>query len=120
MRKESHLSAHGGARIVCSTETALRPQTTQSRHAEPIAPNHLKELHEGPQRPNQVWTADLTYIPTQEEGWLYFAAEMDLCSKRIAGWNLDDSLAARWLLRPSSGPSDAGRLLKCIISSKWE
>jgi len=70
---------------VCSTETALRPQTTQSRHAEPIAPNHLKELHEGPQRPNQVWTADLTYIPTQEEGWLYFAAEMDLCSKRIAG-----------------------------------
>ncbi|MGA8656260.1 MAG: IS3 family transposase [Chthoniobacterales bacterium] len=72
----------------------FRPRTTQSRHAEPIAPNRLQELPEAPQRPNQVWTADLTYIPTQEEGWLYLAAEMDLCSKRIAGWNLDDSLAA--------------------------
>lgn len=71
----------------------FRPQTTQSRHAEPIAPNHLKELPEAPQRPNQVWAADITYLPTQEEGWLYLAAEMDLCSKRIAGWNLDDSLA---------------------------
>lgn len=72
----------------------FRPQTTQSRHAEPIAPNRLQELPEAPQRPNQVWTADLTYIPTLEEGWSYFAAEMDLCSKRIAGWKLDDSLAA--------------------------
>lgn len=72
----------------------FRPQTTQSRHAEPIAPNHLKELSEAPQRPNQVWAADITYLPTQEEGWIYLAAEMDLCSKRIAGWNLDDSLAA--------------------------
>ena len=72
----------------------FRPRTTQSRHAEPIAPNRLQELPEAPQRPNQVWTADLTYIPTQEEAWLYLAAEMDLCSKRIAGWNLDDSLAA--------------------------
>ena len=71
----------------------FRPQTTHSRHAEPIAPNHLKELPEAPQRPNQVWAADITYLPTQEEGWLYLAAEMDLCSKRIAGWNLDDSLA---------------------------
>ena len=75
-------------------ERCFRPRTTQSRHAEPIAPNRLQELPEAPQRPNQVWTADLTYIPTQEEGWLYLAAEMDLCSKRIAGWNLDDSLAA--------------------------
>ena len=72
----------------------FRPQTTQSRHAEAIAPNRLQELAEAPQRPNQVWTADLTYIPTLEEGWSYLAAEMDLCSKRIAGWNLDDSLAA--------------------------
>ena len=72
----------------------FRPQTTQSRHAQPIAPNRLRELLEAPQCPNQIWTADLTYIPTLEEGWSYFAAEMDLCSKRIAGWNLDNSLAA--------------------------
>jgi putative transposase len=72
----------------------FRPQTTQSRHDQPIAPNRLKELPEPPQRPNQVWTADITYLPTLEEGWLYLAAEMDLYSKRLAGWKLDNSLAA--------------------------
>jgi transposase InsO family protein len=53
-----------------------------------------KALPQAPQRPNEIWAADITYLPTLEEGWLYLAAEMDLCSKRIAGWKLDDSLAA--------------------------
>jgi putative transposase len=72
----------------------FRPKTTQSSHAEPIAPNRLNQLAQAPSAPNQVWCADITYLPTLEEGWLYLAAEMDLCSKRIAGWKLDDSLAA--------------------------
>lgn len=76
----------------------FRPQTTQSRHAEPIAPNRLKALPQAPQRPNEIWAADITYLPTLEEGWLYLAAEMDLCSKRIAGWKLDDSLATPLVL----------------------
>jgi putative transposase len=72
----------------------FRPKTTQSRHDQPIAPNRLKQLLEPPQQPNQVWTGDITYVPTLEEGWLYFAAELDLCSRRLAGWKLDNSLAA--------------------------
>jgi putative transposase len=72
----------------------FRPKTTQSSHAEPIAPNRLNQLPEPPGAPNEVWCADITYLPTLEEGWLYLAAEMDLCSKRIAGWKLDHSLAA--------------------------
>jgi putative transposase len=76
----------------------FRPQTTQSRHTEPIAPNRLKELAQIPQQPNEVWAADITYVPTLEEGWFYLAAEMDLCSKRIAGWKLDDSLATPLVL----------------------
>jgi putative transposase len=71
----------------------FRPRTTQSRHAEPIAPNRLAQLPEAPARPNQVWTADLTYLPTLEEGWCYLAVELDHCSRRVAGWSLGDSLA---------------------------
>jgi putative transposase len=71
----------------------FRVKTTQSHHELPVAPNRLGQLAQPPSRPNQVWTADITYLPTQQEGWLYLAAEMDLCSKRIAGWKLDDSLA---------------------------
>jgi putative transposase len=76
----------------------FRPQTTQSRHPEPIAPNRLQKLSQAPQRPNEVWAADITYLPTLEEGWLYLAAEMDLCSKRLVGWKLDNSLATPLVL----------------------
>ena len=72
----------------------FRPKTTQSSHHEPIAPNRLNQLLEPPSAPNQVWCADLTYLPSQQDGWLYLAAELDLCSKRIAGWKLSFSLAA--------------------------
>jgi putative transposase len=71
-----------------------RPRTTQSRHHEPVAPNHLHQLPLPPSAPNQVWCADITYLPSQEEGWLYLAAELDLCSKRLVGWKLSSSLAA--------------------------
>lgn len=37
---------------------------------------------------NQAWATDITYIRTQE-GWLYLAAVMDLCSKGIVGWAMD-------------------------------
>ena len=70
-----------------------RPRTTQSLHHEPIAPNRLNQLPLPPSAPNQVWCADLTYLPSQEDGWLYLAAELDLCSKRLVGWKLSSSLA---------------------------
>ena len=41
---------------------AFRPKTTQSRHDQPIAPTRLKALTEPPQKPNEVWCADITYI----------------------------------------------------------
>ena len=47
----------------------FRPQTTDSRHAHAIAPNQLQE-QAPPAAPDQVWVADITYIPTAE-GWLY-------------------------------------------------
>jgi transposase InsO family protein len=45
------------------------------------------------ERPNQTWVADLTYLPTLEEGWCYLAVELDHGSRRVAGWSLGDSLA---------------------------
>src|SRR3982074_1966505 len=73
---------------------AFRPKTTQSCHDQPIAPNRLKTLSEPAKRPNEVWCADITYIPSQQDGWLYLAGELDLCSRRLVGWKLGTSLAA--------------------------
>lgn len=67
----------------------FRPRTTDSRHADPVSPNHLKTMTVI--RPDQAWVADITYIPTQE-GFVYLAGVMDLCSRQIKGWALQDSL----------------------------
>ncbi len=41
--------------------------------------------------PNQVWVADITFIPTWE-GWVYLAAVEDMWSRRIVGWALADHM----------------------------
>jgi putative transposase len=64
---------------------------TDSNHDLPIAPNHL--LHRAPPvRPDAVWVADITYVPTTE-GWLYVAAVLDRCTRRCVGWAMGESLA---------------------------
>jgi putative transposase len=68
------------------------PQTTDSAHDHPIAANVLDQDFRRP-RTNQAWCSDITYIPTAE-GWLYLAAVIDLCSRRIVGWAMADHLRA--------------------------
>jgi len=63
-----------------------RPQTTDSNHDQPIAPN-LLALAPAPTAPDQLWVADITYVQT-DEGWLYLAAILDLFSRKIVGWAL--------------------------------
>lgn len=69
-----------------------RVRTTNSEHDHPIAPNLLLG-RVAPTKPNEVWVADITYVPTAE-GWLFLAAVMDLYSRQILGWSVWESLAA--------------------------
>jgi len=55
-------------------------------------PNRLRQDFQA-QRPNQKWVADITYIDTRE-GWLYLAALLDLCSRRVVGWSMGEELSA--------------------------
>lgn len=41
--------------------------------------------------PNQLWLADITYLPTRE-GWLFLAVVLDVYSRRIVGWSMRDDL----------------------------
>jgi putative transposase len=65
-------------------------RTTDSSHAFPIAPNLLGRNFTA-EAPDRVWLADLTYIWTTE-GWLYLAAVLDLCTRRVVGWAMADHL----------------------------
>lgn len=67
------------------------PRTTVADKTSPVSPNHLLK-HPAVTRLNEVWLTDITYLPTGE-GFLYLAAELDLCSRRIIGWSTHDSLA---------------------------
>jgi transposase InsO family protein len=67
-----------------------RVRTTDSRHKLPIAPNLIARDFTAA-APNRVWLTDITYIPTTE-GWLYLAAIMDLCSRKIVGWAMRDHM----------------------------
>jgi putative transposase len=72
------------------TRRRFRVRTTDSNHAEPIAPNRLAQAP-APAKPNQVWVTDITYIET-DEGWLYLAGVLDLFSRRLIGWAMGSSL----------------------------
>ena len=76
----------------------FRPQTTDSRHLCPIAPNHLAERVEPPARPGEVWQADITYVATKE-GWLYVAGVLDACSRKLVGWAADDTMPTALVAR---------------------
>lgn len=64
--------------------------TTDSRHTLPVAANLLNRDFSA-NAPNQKWVTDITYISTKE-GWLYLATVMDLYSRAIIGWSIQDSL----------------------------
>ena len=64
--------------------------TTDSKHNLPVAPNLLKQDFDV-KEPNKVWLADITYIFTAE-GWLYLASIMDLGSRRIKGWSMNNRI----------------------------
>lgn len=85
LMRDNDIRARGPRRFV--------PATTDSGHGLPVAENVL-DRDFNPAGPNQVWTTDITYIPTRE-GWLYLAVVEDLFSRRIVGWSMDATMTSR-------------------------
>ena len=66
--------------------------TTDSRHNLPVYPNLAAQIV--PQRVNQLWVADITYIRLRTE-FVYLAVVLDAFSRRVIGWALGRTLEAR-------------------------
>ena len=47
--------------------------------------------------PNQLWVADITYVPTAA-GFLYLAVVLDAWSRRVVGWSMANHLRAELVL----------------------
>jgi len=64
--------------------------TTDSNHNLPIAPNILnRDFYSS--NPDEKYVGDITYIATGE-GWLYLATVIDLYSRKVVGWSMDDTM----------------------------
>jgi putative transposase len=79
-------------RLWARQRSKYRVATTDSRHADPIAPNRLAELEV--KRRDRVWVTDATCVLTGQ-GWLYVVALLDVYTRRIVGWAMHESLDAQ-------------------------
>lgn len=68
------------------------PRTTQRDPEALPAPNLLNQDFSSP-APDRKWVSDITYIDTAE-GWLYLAAVLDLYSRRVVGWAMEEHMDA--------------------------
>ena len=89
--------------------------TTDSMHVLPIAPN-LLEREFAPAAPNQVWTADITYIRT-DESWLCLAVIIDLFNREVVGWSIKPHMTTDIVLEhwPWHGFAESLSRVCCII-----
>jgi len=69
------------------------PRTSAPHPTHRIYPYLLKGL--AIDRPNQVWCADITYIPVQR-GFLYLVAIMDWATRHVLSWRLSNTMDARF------------------------
>ena len=94
LRAEGHTASHSRVErlmrhhgIRPRMRRPFRVRTTDSHHDLPIAPNLLEQTFVAT-RPNQVWLADIPYVPTAE-GWPYLAV-LDLFPRKIVGRAMRD------------------------------
>jgi putative transposase len=71
--------------------------TTTIRAAEARPAPDLVQRHFAATGPNQLWVADITYIPTSS-GTLFLAAVLDVWSRRVIGWAMATHLRTALVL----------------------
>ena len=76
--------------IVGITERRRVRTTIPAEDAPPLP--DLVERRFTPGAPDVAWCGDITYIST-DEGWCYLASVLDIGSRRLIGWAMDDNMA---------------------------
>jgi putative transposase len=70
-----------------------KPKTSRPHPGHKVYPYLLRNLNID--RPNQVWTADITYIP-MARGSMYLVVVMDWHSRKVLSWRLSNTLEAEF------------------------
>jgi putative transposase len=100
-----HGHAHGRKRIARLMRDAGLVGASH-RHSGPTTTRRDKDARPAPDlvdrnftatAPNQLWVADITYVPTAV-GFLYLAVVLDAWSRKIVGWSMANHLRAELVL----------------------
>jgi putative transposase len=83
--------------LQCSGTVPRKRVRTTIRVPGVRAAGDLVQRDFAPAAPNQLWVADIKYIPTTT-GWLYLAAVVDCFSRRVVGWSMRDDLRAQLVI----------------------
>lgn len=70
--------------------------TTQRDKKERPAPD-LVDRQFVANAPNQLWVADMTYVPTWQ-GFIFLAIVLDVWSRRVVGWKMGDDMTAQLVI----------------------
>ncbi len=70
---------------------SFMPRTTNSNHAGPYSPNLLLG-RPAPTRPGEVLVGDITYLPLVNGEWAYLGGWLDLYSRKVSGWTVDENM----------------------------
>jgi putative transposase len=103
-----------------------KPRTSRPHPEHRLYPYLLRNLIID--RPNQVWTADITYIP-MSRGFMYLVAVMDWYSRKILSWRVSNTLDSEFcveakplnamVLHRSSIPIRGHSLPAAVFSMCW-
>ena len=80
------------AGLVGASHRSGGPVTTRRDQDARPAPDLVDRKFTAP-GPNQLWVADITYVPTAA-GFLYLAVVLDAWSRKIVGWSMANTLQA--------------------------
>ena len=120
LRREGiHAGRHRVRRLMrlMGLQAIYQPPRTSAPHpAHRIYPYLLKRLTID--RPNQVWCADITYIPVSR-GFLYLVAIMDWATRHVLSWRLSNTMDAGFCVEAprAAGPSAPTRRPKASFRS---
>jgi putative transposase len=81
----------------CHRRRPVRMRTTRRDPAAIPAPD-LVERHFIAPAPDRLWVADITYLPTKHEGFLFLAVILDVFSRRVVGWSMQEHLRTELVL----------------------
>ena len=74
-----------------------RPSTTIQEEGARPAPD-LVERDFSAEKPDQLWVADITYVPT-DRGYLYLSVVLDAFSRRVVGWAMSSAFSTNSVCR---------------------